>query len=254
MGFFDKFLDAIKLNDDFDDDDYLDGDDYDDDEEDDLDEEFEKPKTKKRFFSKFKSDEDDLDDEDDFEDDDFDDEPVKSRKKTPSKISAAKTSTVRRQTSRDISYEKPETSVSSRRAASSKTTSAKRSSYQDTQPSSDYRTSRRQKVTPIRRKSTGTGSGMEVSVIRPSSMEDTREIADTLMNSCTVILNLEGLDVDIAQRVIDFSCGVCYSLEGKLQKVASYIFILTPADVDISGDFQSILTGAFDLSSMQSSY
>ena len=85
-------------------------------------------------------------------------------------------------------------------------------------------------------------------------MEDTREIADTLMNNCTVILNLEGLDVDIAQRVIDFSCGVCYSLEGRLQKVASYIFILTPADVDISGDFQSILTGAFDLSSMQSTY
>lgn len=97
-------------------------------------------------------------------------------------------------------------------------------------------------------------TGMEVNVIRPSSMEDTREIADTLMQDCTVVLNLEGLDVDIAQRVIDFTCGVCYSLNGNLQKISSYIFILTPANVDISGDFQSILNGAFDIPSMKDQY
>ena len=233
MGFFDKFLNAIKLNDDFDDDeDYLDGDDFDDDEDDIEEDEYEKPKTRKRFFSKFSSQEDEFEDEDD--DDDFDDKPVKPVKKTASRSSSS-------------------------RPASLRTESVKRTPPKETAPkygsaSSDYRTAKKQKVTPIRRKSTGSSSGMEVSVIRPSSMEDTREIADTLMNSCTVILNLEGLDVDIAQRVIDFSCGVCYSLEGKLQKVASYIFILTPADVDISGDFQSILTGAFDLSVMQTSY
>ena len=85
-------------------------------------------------------------------------------------------------------------------------------------------------------------------------MEDTRDIADTLMNNFTVVLNLEGLDVDIAQRVIDFTCGVCYSLNGNLQKVSSYIFILTPSNVDISGDFQSILNGAFDIPSMSSQY
>jgi cell division inhibitor SepF len=85
-------------------------------------------------------------------------------------------------------------------------------------------------------------------------MEDTRDIADTLMENCTVVLNLEGLDVDIAQRVIDFTCGVCYSLHGNLQKVSSYIFILTPENVELSGDFQSILSGAFDLTPMRSSY
>ena len=40
---------------------------------------------------------------------------------------------------------------------------------------------------------------MEVCVIKPASMEDTREIADTLLAGCTVVLNLEGIDVDIAQ-------------------------------------------------------
>ena len=49
---------------------------------------------------------------------------------------------------------------------------------------------------------------MEVCVIKPASMEDTREIADTLLAGCTVVLNLEGIDVDIAQRIIDFCCAV----------------------------------------------
>ena len=63
-------------------------------------------------------------------------------------------------------------------------------------------------------------------MIKPSSMEDTREIADTLIDRCTVVLNLEGIDVDVAQRIIDFSSGACYSIAGSLQKISSYIFIL----------------------------
>ena len=58
---------------------------------------------------------------------------------------------------------------------------------------------------------------MEVCVIKPASMEDTREIADTLLAGCTVVLNLEGIDVDIAQRIIDFCCGACYCMSGSLQ-------------------------------------
>lgn len=59
---------------------------------------------------------------------------------------------------------------------------------------------------------------MEVCVIKPSSMEDTREIADTLVDNSTVILNLEGIDVELAQRIIDFTSGACYSLGGSFRK------------------------------------
>ena len=48
---------------------------------------------------------------------------------------------------------------------------------------------------------------MEVCVIKPKSMEDAREITETLLGGCTVVLNMEGLDLDIAQRIIDFSSG-----------------------------------------------
>ena len=91
------------------------------------------------------------------------------------------------------------------------------------------------------------GAGMEVCVIKPTSVEDAREITETLLANRTVVLNLEGLDVDIAQRIIDFTSGSCFAISGNLQKISHYIFIITPASVDISGDFQELLSGAFDV-------
>ena len=102
------------------------------------------------------------------------------------------------------------------------------------------------KVTPMRQ-SKKTGNGMEVCVIKPTSIEDAREITETLLANRTVVLNLEGLDVDIAQRIIDFTSGTCFAISGNLQKISHYIFIITPAIVDISGDFQEILSGSFDV-------
>lgn len=102
------------------------------------------------------------------------------------------------------------------------------------------------KVTPMKVKKMP-GTGMEVCVIKPTSVEDAREITETLLANRTVVLNLEGLDVDIAQRIIDFTSGSCFAISGNLQKISHYIFIITPASVDISGDFQEILSGSFDV-------
>lgn len=106
------------------------------------------------------------------------------------------------------------------------------------------------KVTPMRQPVTrkvSAGSGMEVCVIKPTSVEDAREITETLLANRTVVLNLEGLDVDIAQRIIDFTSGSCFAISGNLQKISHYIFIITPASVDISGDFQDIFGGSFEM-------
>ena len=83
-------------------------------------------------------------------------------------------------------------------------------------------------------------------------MENTREIADTLIQGATVILNLEGLDVELAQRIIDFTSGSCYTLGGTLQKVSSYIFVLGASNVDITGDLQNIMGG--NLPSVKAGY
>lgn len=97
-------------------------------------------------------------------------------------------------------------------------------------------------------------NGMEVVVIKPTSVEDSREITDTLLDNHTVLLNMEGLDVDMAQRIIDFTSGSTYAIDGNIQKVSSYIFILTPRSVDVSGDFQEILSGAFDVPALNNKF
>lgn len=97
------------------------------------------------------------------------------------------------------------------------------------------------KVTPIRPSKKASASGMEVCVIKPTSVEDAREITETLLNNRTVVLNVEGLEVEIAQRIIDFTSGSCFAISGNLQKISNYIFIITPASVDISGDFLNLV-------------
>lgn len=198
MGIFDKFLDAVRLNDDYDDED----DGYFDD-EDDFEEVDEKPK-KKLFGRQSKKAEpaDDFDDEDDSYDS-------------------------------DTSF----SSSSSVKAAPKKTATSGQTRY----TTSAARTASSQKITPMRRSHNSGSASMEVCVIKPSKVEDYREIADTLLSGCTVVLNLEGIDVELAQRIIDFSSGSCYAIAGGLQKVSSYIFILTPSNVEISGDIQDLL-------------
>lgn len=102
------------------------------------------------------------------------------------------------------------------------------------------------KITPINRRRSG-GSGMEVCVIKPTTFEDSREITETLLSGRAVVLNFEGLDVDLAQRIIDYTCGSCVAIDGNLRKISNYIFIVTPRSVDISGDLQDLLTDAFEV-------
>lgn len=115
--------------------------------------------------------------------------------------------------------------------------------YEDEKPAKKVS----QKVTPIRSVKRVPGPGMEVCVIKPTSVDDAREITETLLNNQTVVLNLENLDVEIAQRIIDFASGSTYAISGNLQKISNYIFIITPACVDISGDFQEIVSGTFNV-------
>lgn len=92
-----------------------------------------------------------------------------------------------------------------------------------------------------------THRGMEVTMIKPTSMDDSREICDYLLQGKAVVLNMEGLHMEIAQRIIDFTSGAAYSLDGNLQKISNYIFIATPPNVELSGDFQNILAASADV-------
>ncbi|MBQ0026393.1 MAG: cell division protein SepF [Lachnospiraceae bacterium] len=89
----------------------------------------------------------------------------------------------------------------------------------------------------------GVGSGnFEVCVVKPVSVNDTKEICDILMQGKAVVLNLEDSILsdakrEMAQRVVDFVGGACYAIDGNFQPISNNIYIITPNSVYLSGDF-----------------
>ncbi len=144
-------------------------------------------------------------------------------------------------------YERP---VSVKRSTPKKTKDTTREAIEE-RPAKAVPIKSSPKITPIRqsKKSGGGISGMELRVIKPSSFDDARDITDTLLSGRAVVLNLEGLDIELAHRIMDFTFGSCYAINGNLRKVSNYILIITPPGVDISGDFQELFAGSIDVPS-----
>lgn len=79
-------------------------------------------------------------------------------------------------------------------------------------------------------------ASIELKVVRPDSFVNSRQIADHLLNNRTVVLNLEATNKETARRILDFLSGVAYSIGGQLKRVANNTFVITPNNVDVSGD------------------
>lgn len=94
-------------------------------------------------------------------------------------------------------------------------------------------------VLPYKKRKASKSAG--VCVFKPTSVEDGREVVATLLEHKIVFLNLEGIDYELAQRVVDIAVGACYAIDGIMQKISTYIFVVAPPDVDVSGDFTEYL-------------
>lgn len=84
-------------------------------------------------------------------------------------------------------------------------------------------------------------SQFKVVIVQPDKFEDAQDICDHLKNKKPIVMNLENVEKEEAQRVIDFLSGAVYSLDGNIQKVANGIFLIAPYNVDIMGDFKEEL-------------
>jgi cell division inhibitor SepF len=73
-----------------------------------------------------------------------------------------------------------------------------------------------------------------VSVYAPRAFADVTEIADALRNRQVVIVNLQNADRSLLQRVVDFTSGVAYTIDGKIQKLAEAIYLVVPAGVSVN--------------------
>lgn len=80
----------------------------------------------------------------------------------------------------------------------------------------------------------GRRAGTEVSVYSPRGFQDVVEIADALRNRQVCIVNLQNADRTLLQRVVDFTSGVAYTIDGKIQKLAEAIYLVVPAGVVVN--------------------
>ena len=76
----------------------------------------------------------------------------------------------------------------------------------------------------------------KIVIYRPVSYEDTMSIIGNLKSKKPIILNMENIDVDVAQRILDFMSGACSAMGGDIRKISAKIFAVVPADYEIVGN------------------
>ncbi|MBQ8186038.1 MAG: cell division protein SepF [Clostridia bacterium] len=81
-----------------------------------------------------------------------------------------------------------------------------------------------------------TGSSIQMKVVRPRAYdsETATQIADHLLNKCTVVLNLENTNKEASRRLIDFLTGVAYSIGGSIKQVSTNTYLVAPSSVDVA--------------------
>jgi cell division inhibitor SepF len=80
------------------------------------------------------------------------------------------------------------------------------------------------------------GGDVRVHLVIPKSFNDAQDVADKFKEAIPVILNLQGSDTDLSKRLIDFSSGLTYALDGGMQRIADKVFLLTPRNVEVSAE------------------
>ena len=81
-------------------------------------------------------------------------------------------------------------------------------------------------------------------IVAPVSFNDAQEVADKLKQKVPVIVNLQAADRALTRRLIDFASGLCYGVGGDMRKVAKNVYMLAPADVEVSAEERARLQEA----------
>jgi cell division inhibitor SepF len=97
------------------------------------------------------------------------------------------------------------------------------------------------RTTSLRPVGSGRGNGrsggdVRVHFVAPKSFNDVQDVADKFKDTIPVILNLQSTDADLSKRLIDFSSGLTYALDGGMQRIADKVFLLTPRNVEVSAE------------------
>ena len=94
----------------------------------------------------------------------------------------------------------------------------------------------------------------EVYVIKPLEFDDAQTVSDFLKAGKTIVINMEGVQIDPAQRISDFIGGACYGLGGDLKAISANIFIAAPHNIEVSGDLRDEILNESTLSPQLGKY
>ena len=177
-----------------------------------------------------------LTDEDDFEDDLEDDEPVVRRRESAKTVRSE-----RMERTESVAAAKEQVQPPKRFEARPMR-SAQIKSYEEPQESYEApRRVSRQERQPVQMRS-ASSSGLELIIRQPVTFDDSQEICDLLKQDRAIIVNLEKVDRELAQKMMDFISGAIYALDAKIHQISGCIFCISPAKVDISGDYFAMIS------------
>jgi len=91
--------------------------------------------------------------------------------------------------------------------------------------------------------STRSATASSIHKSEPRRFNEAREIADRFKDGAPVIMNLQSTDDTIARRLVDFASGLIYGLDGRIEMVANRVYLLTPANVDVSAEDRERIAG-----------
>lgn len=180
--------------------------------------------------------------EDDYYDDDIEDdvddipeEPVRKKSASTKSSSRLKKSVSAKKQDDYDDIDDLDDEVTEKRRTRSTTSSAskKTSSF-----------GRNSNIVPIRSNSS---RSMEVCVSKPVDFNTCQEISDIILSGRAAIINFDAVTTQEAQRIIDFVSGSCYAINGSAKQISDSIVIVTPEDIDITGDLQEMASSNVDI-------
>ncbi|MFF8819256.1 MULTISPECIES: cell division protein SepF [Leucobacter] len=90
------------------------------------------------------------------------------------------------------------------------------------------------RVTPVRNQAPQAMN--EIFTVHPTAYRDAQVIAESFRDGIPVIMNLSRMSDDEAKRLIDFSSGLTLGLNGRIERVTSKVFLLTPEHIEVGSD------------------
>ena len=83
-----------------------------------------------------------------------------------------------------------------------------------------------------------------ITTVHPRNYNEARVIGEHFRDGTPVIMNLTDMDDSDAKRLVDFAAGLVFGRHGSIERVTQKVFLLTPANVEITAEDKSRLAGA----------